>query len=345
MASTRAASAPVNNQFVDRHPYGAIVPDPSVEAKIYNAAAVTEFDGRIAVVLRSMDSHGISRLRLAHQQPDNIWTVDPGHVLAPQYSWDNHGVEDPRIVQIDGRYFMTYVAFDGDCARVAMAMSTDLKNWGERRLILSHWRSGLPQEGGRNWSKAAAMFPQQIGNKYWLLFGDTYIWSAWSLDLETWHVISEPVLKPRPRLWDGGYIEMGPPPIFTKDGWLVIYHGINRLDDVPGDPRIYRLGAALLDLNDPCHVLWRRRNFFLEPVGAEKYGHMDIAAGGLEASLSLTDRQIVDLVNAGQQAQAIFCCGAVPLPHTGGDKALLVWGASDQNTCTGVLDINNLLAA
>jgi len=49
-------------------------------------------------------------------------------IITPQYDYESHGVEDPRIVKIDGLYYLTYTAYDGTNAQGALAVSTDLKN-------------------------------------------------------------------------------------------------------------------------------------------------------------------------------------------------------------------------
>ena len=68
------------------------------------------------------------------------------------------------------------------------------------------------------------------------------------------------VMRPRVGYWDSEKIGIGPPPIKTKYGWLLLYHGISK------NHHSYRVGAALLDLKDPTKVIARSTDPILEPV-------------------------------------------------------------------------------
>jgi predicted GH43/DUF377 family glycosyl hydrolase len=64
--------------------------------------------------------------------------------------------------------------------------------------------------------------------------------------------------------WESNRIGASTPPIRTDDGWLLFHHGVE--DEIPGVRRvIYRMGAMLLDLNDPCRVLARLPFPLLQP--------------------------------------------------------------------------------
>jgi predicted GH43/DUF377 family glycosyl hydrolase len=94
------------------------------------------------------------------------------------------------------------------------------------------------------------------------------IWLAWSDDLRSWDY-GEPgenvVLEPEAP-WEGAKVGGGPPPIRTDAGWLMLYHGVD-------ERYVYRVGAALLDLEDPRRVLGRTREFLMEPqAGWEREG-------------------------------------------------------------------------
>jgi predicted GH43/DUF377 family glycosyl hydrolase len=84
------------------------------------------------------------------------------------------------------------------------------------------------------------------------------MWLAYSGDLRSWEDF-QLVMEPRPGLWDGRTIGAAGVPIETDHGWLIIYHAY-------GDKRIYRLGSALLDLEDPSKVIARPKRFVMEPV-------------------------------------------------------------------------------
>jgi len=159
------------------------------------------------------------------------------------------GVEDPRITFIDGKYHVLYTAFGARHPydfRISMATTKDFLQWERHGVLLDE-----P-------NKDAALFPQKIGGRYVLLHRRVpAIWMAVSDDLKTWtdHTV---VLDVRPCSWDSWRIGIAGPPIYTKDGWLLIYHGVDQ-------NRVYRLGIALLDLKDPSRVLARHKDPILEP--------------------------------------------------------------------------------
>jgi predicted GH43/DUF377 family glycosyl hydrolase len=119
------------------------------------------------------------------------------------------------------------------------------------------------------------LFPEKIGGRYVLLHrpsdwtGKEYgtqkpgIWLAYSDDLKTWDYgqgDSHLLMKPQEGVgWEEAKIGGGPPPVKTPAGWLMLYHGVD-------DRYVYRVGAALLDLEDPSKVLARTREFLMEPV-------------------------------------------------------------------------------
>ena len=51
---------------------------------------------------------------------------------------------------------------------------------------------------------------------------------------------------------------VGPPPIKTSRGWLLLYHGVSM-------QKVYRAGAVLLDLDEPQKVLAHTSEPILEP--------------------------------------------------------------------------------
>jgi predicted GH43/DUF377 family glycosyl hydrolase len=110
-------------------------------------------------------------------------------------------------------------------------------------------------------TKDSVLFPERIGANYAALTRDyPSIQYVTSPDLHAW---SEPVtlLEPVPGTWEGERIGAGPPPIRTRWGWLLLYHG-NAYVRTPGNRRLYRMGLALLDAADPARVLYRH----LEPI-------------------------------------------------------------------------------
>lgn len=170
-------------------------------------------------------------------------------ILEGEGELEEWGIEDPRITKIGDAYYMLYTAFGGknwNDIRISMIESKDLKKWINRRIVLDE-----P-------NKDAGLLPEKINGKY-LLFHRRMpnIWTAVSDDLKNWydHRI---ILKPRQGMWDCKKVGIAGPPLRIDDGWLLIYHGVD-------NDNVYRLGAAILDSNDPNKVLAVQDEPILEP--------------------------------------------------------------------------------
>lgn len=221
---------------------------------VFNPAALSD-GGKIYMLYRAEDSTGIgewngtSRIGLA-ESTDGIHferREDPVFEPTEEYELPG-GTEDPRIVKIDDTYYLTYTAYDGRSAKLALATSKDLFNWEKHGLLFPDLE----------WSKSGAIIPQKVNNRYWMYFGDTNIWVAWSDDLINWSRSKEPVMKPRENMFDSRLIEPGPTPLITEDGILLLYNSAD-------EDLVYRTGQALFDINDPAKLLKRSENYFLSP--------------------------------------------------------------------------------
>ncbi|AZT91604.1 glycosidase [Caldicellulosiruptor changbaiensis] len=164
-----------------------------------------------------------------------------------QEAW---GVEDPRITYLDGKFYMVYTAFGGrswEDVRISMIYSDDLIHWStEHQVLLDE-----PNKDG-------ALHPEKVNGKYMLYHRrPPSIWVAFSEDLKNWHD-HKIIMTPRENSWDSQKIGIAGPPILIDDGWLLIYHGVD-------ENRVYRLGAALLDRNNPTKVIARQEEPILEP--------------------------------------------------------------------------------
>jgi predicted GH43/DUF377 family glycosyl hydrolase len=222
-------------------------------------------------------------------------------VLTPNMAGSPYGsVQDPRVVKIEGTYYMTYAfrpyawsyhptglgvpeeraaefpGFSGKPeetrTRSGIAISRDRVHWDPLC-----WATPLELD-----DRDVILFPEKIGGRFAMLrrplqyVGHEYgtdrpgIWLCFSDHLQHW---SGPKLLARPeRRWEGGRIGGACPPIRTPKGWLVLYHGVE--DTYPPTRRvIYRLGAMMLDLEDPLKVLARTKSFIMEPEEYyEKFG-------------------------------------------------------------------------
>ncbi len=205
-------------------------------------------------------------------------------VLFPQFAYESHGVEDPRITKIEDLYYLTYTAYDGVNALGALAISNNLLHWekmgiivpqitytefshlarskekiNEKYLRYNKHEQGLEKETTQLfiWDKNVIFFPRKINGQLYFLHRvrpDIQIVAVNSLqELTTgfWqnyflHLDEAIVLSPQYK-HEVSYIGGGCPPIETEHGWLLIYHGVH--DTVKG--YVYSACAALLDLQNP----------------------------------------------------------------------------------------------
>lgn len=322
---------------------------PWANLKVYNSGMILE-NGIYHMFFRAIGNEDfISRIGHGKSVDGIHFEIDPQPTLVPETSFETHGCEDPRITKIGSVYYMTYTAFEGRTGRAAIISSRDLIGWGERRLLLSDWhgsrwntKAGRPvqlpnfdiktwdQNKDSNWSKAAAIFPEKINGVYMLLFGDDSIWSATSHDLLNWKINPEPVISPREGYFDQGYVEMGPPPFKTEQGWLVFYHGINRLDN----QRVYCIAATLLDQSDPTQILWRSSMPLIEPKEPyEVLGMIDIMEGGWDKLKTITPPELQKLAEEKKLPRAVFCSGAIEISAKPNNIYNLYYSGADTVLC------------
>jgi predicted GH43/DUF377 family glycosyl hydrolase/glycosyltransferase involved in cell wall biosynthesis len=196
----------------------------------------------------------MSHLRVARSRDGVQFTVDEKPSVLPANHFDEYGCQDPRATFIDGQWHITYVSVGRIGITTSRLTTTDFTSF-ERKGVMF-----LPDH------KDVALFPEKIGGRYAALtrpmpqsFGRTVgMWIAFSDDLSSWGD-HRPVARPRPGLWDEVRIGAGCVPMRVPDGWLEIYHGVNR------DAQ-YSLGAMLLDAEDPSKVIARSSEPILAPT-------------------------------------------------------------------------------
>lgn len=178
--------------------------------------------------------------------------------FCPQSEVEEFGVEDPRITEIDGRYYLTYVAVSRHGPASALASTTDFRTFERHGTIF------CPE------NKDVVLFPTQIGGNYAALhrpvcgtpFTRPEMWVARSPDLLHWGDHTPLVLSGGE--WQSGRVGAGAPPIRVPGGWLEIYHG-NRQPTRPGEVGTYYGGAILLDPDTPSRVIRRTSEPFFIP--------------------------------------------------------------------------------
>src|SRR5688572_25439187 len=257
------------------------------EKDVFNPAAVVRND-TVFLLFRAEDSigkfAGTSRIGIAWSTDGLHFTKHPVPVLYPDndsskiYEWEG-GCEDPRIVEDEhGTYYMTYTAYDGDKARLLIASSKDLYHWTKHGLAL---KPGFATNNN-TWSKSGSIVcsykngspvAQKIKGRYWMYWGDTDIFIAWSDDLISWESVVGvddgliSVIKPRSGKFDSDLVEPGPPAMITDSGIVLIYNSRN----VPskGDTNLaegtYAASQILFYKDDPTKVIDRMDTYFMKP--------------------------------------------------------------------------------
>lgn len=231
----------------------------------------------------------ISHLRRIRLSEDGFFVEEieeiPGFVGAPDNG--DLGVEDPRIVKIGNRYIMTYVSVsrnEGICT--SLAISKNLRDWDKKGIIF------------RQQNKDVVIFPEKIKGEYVALhrpegtidFSKKSIWISHSPDLIYWGR-EKSIMSARSNSWGDAWIGAGAPPIKTKKGWLLFYHGVKSCKG-----KFYGIGAALLDLKNPDVVLARSsaRKPLVSPEKVyEKKGHINNVVFPTGAVLSLDRKSIL----------------------------------------------------
>lgn len=205
-------------------------------------------------------------------------------ILFPQFEYEEHGLEDARIVRINELFYLSYCAFDGVNALGALATSSDLINWEKHGIIVPQMmfdefkrlsetkgkinekylryneHDRIKERKGKKvlvWDKNVVFFPRRINGKLHFLhrikpdIQIVCVNDISELTTDFWQNYllrfkDFIVLEPKYK-HEISYIGSGCPPIETEAGWLIIYHGVH--DTVRG--YVYSACAALLDLENP----------------------------------------------------------------------------------------------
>ena len=205
-------------------------------------------------------------------------------LLTSQFDYESHGLEDPRVVRIDGTYYLTYIAYNGKDALGALATSVDLKDWHKQGIIVprinyndfnnlisankkvdeNYAIYNYSADNGVVMDKDLVFFPRRINGQLVFLHRikpgiqlvsikkiEDLTPEYWELYFNSFdeHIALAPKYKHEVRYLGGGC-----PPIETEHGWLVIYHGVQ---DAPVKGYEYSACAALLDLEDPRKEITR----------------------------------------------------------------------------------------
>lgn len=220
------------------------------------------------------------------------------------------GCEDPRLTQIDDTIYLTYIAYNGaDPPRLALSsIKTDdfkKKKWNWKKPVL------ISRPGVVN--KNVCILPEKVKGKF-VVFHRVYpnilVDYVDSLDFDgKTYLKGEYRIQPRRDQWDSRKVGAGPPPLKTKDGWLLIYHAVDNRD-----PGRYKIGAMLLDRTDPTRVIARTNHPIITPT--EWYE------------------------NEGFKAGVAYPCGAVIKQNT----LYIYYGGADSVVCVAQANLDEFLS-
>ena len=279
---------------------------------VFNPGVAVDTDGSTVLLVRVEDRSGLSHLTVARSRDGfTDWNVDPHPSFYPdldrfEEAW---GIEDPRITQVDDEYLITYTGFSRGGPLVCLAATRDFRSFERRAVLMS------PED------KDAALFPTRFGGRWGLIHrpvtsGEhrvgTHIWVSWSPDLRHWGDHAILIHARQGAWWDADKVGLGPPPLPTDQGWLLLFHGVK----ITAAGAIYRSGLALLGRDDPESVLARSNEWVFGPEA--------------------------DYERTGDVPEVVFPTGWLLEPD--GDTVRMYYGAADTSVAVASAGLSELLA-
>lgn len=265
---TKSSDRPI---FVrsQKNPLLTPISDHPWEAKaVFNPAAIDEA-GTIRILYRAMSHDDTSVFGYAEtKNGTRITTRFPEPIYIPRADFEqkkspgNSGCEDPRLTRFDDTYYMLYTAVDA-ASPPRVALTTIPANDFLERRFDTFTEPVLISPPGID-DKDACLFPEKINGQYVIMHRiqpsiDINFLSSLDFDgVSTW-LVHNPFIFPRRGMWDSRKIGINTAPLRTKNGWLILYHGVSEYDGH------YRVGALLLDLAHPDRVIGRSRHPLFSP--------------------------------------------------------------------------------
>lgn len=293
----------------------------------FNPAAVYE-GGQVHIVYRAVGDRDVSVLGYAtscdgvnidYRHPEPIYTPTQEFEASNPYSHRPlyspyasgggcfGGCEDPRITKFDDRFYMMYVAYNGmHHPRVALT-SIKVKDFLDHKW---NWDTPVLISPPGMVDKNACLLPEKVNGKYVIfhrIFPNILVDYVDSLEFDgQTYLEGEFQITPRRNFWDSRKIGVGAPPIKTPQGWLLIYQAVG-----DQDPSRYKMGAMLLDLQNPTRVLHRSNKPILEPY--EWYENEGHKAGVAYPCGAVTLHNQLFIYYGG--ADTVVCAASAPLPE------------------------------
>lgn len=313
---------------------------------VLNPAVIVR-DNVLHMFYRAVKQHNKSSIGYCRlDSPTNVIERKAEPLLWPRFDYECNGMEDPRIVQIDELYYMTYTAYDGNNAMGALATSKDLKHWRRRGIITprlsfddfrelsaaddgmtnKYFRFDSSQEAqtmqGKKLyvtDKDVVLFPRKINGKFYILhrlkpdIQLIVVESFAQLTDQFWRDyfldFSSHIIFRSEHAHESSYLGAGCPPIETPQGWLMIYHSVCDTSD----GYVYSASAALLDLENPA---------------------IEIARLPYPLFWPQTEYELSGVVN-----RVCFPTGAAQF----GDRLYIYYGAADKCIACASLDLQELI--
>lgn len=261
-----------NQAHIKRYPGNPIIaPRAGMlwEAKgTFNPAAI-ELEGKTHILYRAVSANNISTIGYACSYDGlSIDERSEKPIYFPRTQFETYGCEDPRMIEIDKRIYMTYTAFDGTTPRVAVS-SISVNDFIKKRWAGWTVPEAITPQSIPN--KDSSILPEKVKGGYMVfhrVHESVCVDFVQSLDF-TREKITQciEIISPRRGMWDGGKVGISTPPVKTKEGWLLLYHGVSW-------STTYRVGAVLLDLEDPTIVKARTAIPLFEPEA--EYEHKGV---------------------------------------------------------------------
>ncbi len=230
---------------------------------------VTKFNGKYLLICRIEMPTGKSSFVLAESKNGYSFHISDKPLLTAEdhkdfYEYVEWGIEDARVTKIGNKYYLTYTGYSRYLPLVILSETEDFITFK------IHGPISEPT------NKDCALFPEKINGSYWKVdrpsTGDKNgIWISKSPDLIHWGEYKI-LMTPEPGSWEADKIGSSSCPVKTKDGWLMLYHGVRGF----GITSIYKLGVVLLDLDNPGKVIGRSKEPILAPEEAyERIGDVN----------------------------------------------------------------------
>lgn len=268
---------------------------------------VTKFNGKYLLLCRIEMPTGRSSFVLAESNDGYSFKIGDKPILTPEdhkefYEYVEWGIEDARITKIENKYYITYTGYSKYQPLLILTETSDFVDFK------IHGPISEPS------NKDCAIFPGKIDGYYWKVDRPSAenrrdIWISRSPDLIHWGGYKA-LLEPECGTWEADKIGSSSIPVKTKEGWLMLYHGVRGF----GNSFIYKLGVVLLDLEKPWKVIGKSREPILSPdenyerIGdvnnvvfsngfiVEDNGNVKIYYSGADMNICIAETTINDLL-------------------------------------------------